>query len=190
MLRPRPKRSRAVKESKPRAATVDIEPAHRRRPPPIPQPPEPRAVAVHGSYAENAVAIPRTIASLHLLPAVLEPDADGEHDKILMPFAEVRLGGGSLRAGVDTDEEPPTLFTANMPIENLAYILLDLTADLKRMCREVCEMGQGPLAVDAVRMAHVRYFVAHLERQARLCRLRLDAFYGAPDIPDSPTPEE
>lgn len=159
----------------------------------IPSPPDLSPVSVHGRYADNVSVIPKTLASLHLVPGRLDADGD-EKPRVLIPFAEMRLGGMNIHqapeflpsgdderaSGDGEDADPPTLFAANLPLENLAYVLLDLTSDLKRICGEVCAMS-GELAVDPARMAHVRYFVAHLERQARQCRLRIDNKYGPPE---------
>jgi hypothetical protein len=176
-----PKRAAAAPKSKKPAEEMPQAPIRR---PVIPSPPELKPVMVHGLYVDSVSVIPKTAASLHLLPAWLDDDDAEEKPKVLVPFAEMRLGGGSIQASVTDGEDidPPTLFTASIPLENLAYILLDLTSDMKRICNEICSMS-GDLAVDPARMAHVRYFAAHLERQARLCRFRIDSRYGAPEEP-------
>jgi len=152
------------------------------RRPVIPSPPDLKPAMVHGVYVDSVSVIPKTLASLHLVPARLDDDAAEEKPKVLVPFAELRLGGGSIKEVAKDGEEGdlPTLFAANIPLENLAYILLDLTSDLKRICNEICSMS-GDLAVDPARIAHVRYFAAHLERQARQCRFRIDSRYGVPE---------
>lgn len=151
----------------------------------IPRPPELQAVSIHGLYVDSVNVIPKTAASLHLMPGRLDSAEEDVRRKVLVPFVELRLGGGKLKDiendGDIAEEDVPTLFTANVPLENLAFMLLDLTSDLKRICQEVCSLGNGELTVDSARMAAVRYFVAHLERQARSCRVRLDDHYGEPE---------
>lgn len=161
-----------------------------RHAPPIPSPPDLQQVSVRGLYTDQVSVVAKTVASLHLLPGRLEADDADASRPVLVPFAEMRLGGGlmaDLKADepLDEDFEPGTVFTANLSMENFAFILLDLTSDLARMCSEVAALGKGDLAVDPARMAHVRYFVAHLERQARSCRLRLDNAFGAPALAES-----
>jgi hypothetical protein len=150
-----------------------------------------KAVQVSGAFIDSVKIIPKTIATFVLSLGRLGDSDDEDSQKVLVPFAEVRLGGGPISEMVDgarsEDEDPPTLFLESLPLENLAYVLLDLTGDLKRICYEICSLGQSELAVDPARMAHVRYFMAHLERQARLCRIRLDQTFGAPELPtDAP----
>lgn len=150
-------------------------------PPKIPNPPELLPAHVHGTYFETVKVIPRTLASLHLMPGQLGDDSDETNRTALLPLAEVRLGSAPLSGDSENDDESATLITANLPLENLAYVLLDLTSDLKRICSDICDMGEGRVVVDPARMAHVRFYLAHLERQARLARVRLDRRYGAPE---------
>lgn len=163
----------------------------------IPKPPEVLPVGVGGMFIDTVSVIPKTSASLHLLPGKLDvgtkSEGEGKSDrvKVLIPFAEVRLGGNPIGEDDHNLEEhgnidPPTVFEANLPLENLAFVLVDLANDLKRMCGEVADIGDGSLKVDPARMAVVRYFVAHLERQARQCRIKLDATYGTPQEPEEP----
>lgn len=148
---------------------------------PIPSPPELKAIGVAGGFPETVAVVARTTAALHLVTGTIDED-DENRRKVLLPFAEVRLGGGdfSTMREMNDEDDLPTLFSATMSLENLAFMLLDLTNDLRRVCTETIAIGGGELAVDQTRMAHVRYFVAHLERQARSCRLRLDQAYGEP----------
>jgi hypothetical protein len=151
--------------------------------PSIPAPPAVKPATMVSAFTKSINIVPRTAATLHLMPGRLEDGSKEEQTKVLVPFAEVRLGGGviaDLPAELTDEDEMPTLFSANMPLENLAFVLLDLTSDLKRLCTEAAAISGGELSVDPARMAHVRYFVAHLERQARQCRLRLDQAYGEP----------
>jgi hypothetical protein len=130
-----------------------------------------------------ATVISRTTANLHLVPArVGEGD---ETQKVLLPFSELRLGSEAIvhdvdREGATADSDISMLLSATVPLENLAFILVDLAHDLRRMCNEVVAIGQGDLAVDPERMQVVRFFVAHLERQARNCRIQLDRTYPPP----------
>lgn len=157
-------------------------PPLKRRLPPIPTPPEVRSVAISGSYPDSLSAIIRTNASLHLVTGRLEGETDQPPERVLLPFAEFRLGGGTMEEVKDLteDDDPPTLLSKSVSLENMAFMVLDLAQDLKRMCAEVSSIGRGSLSVDPQRMAHVRYFVAHLERQARSCKIGLDKAFGAP----------
>ncbi|MEG3159422.1 hypothetical protein U1763_02795 [Sphingomonas sp. LB2R24] len=141
-------------------------------------------VSVSGVFIDSVSTIAKTSATLHLLPGLLGEPEQKDATKALIPFAEIRLGGRPVGdAGSDETVPPddvPTMFTANVPLENLAFLLLDLTNELKRACTEVCGLGRDGLDVDHARMAVVRYFVAHLEREARQCRSRLDKAFGEP----------
>ena len=177
---PKRVRARPVKAAPP-------SPPIRRAASAIPGPPEIEPVAMSGRFVDTVSIVPRTNASLHMMPGRFGKPGDEQRRKVLVPFAEMRLGGMPIKKLVEAEDQdesdPPTIFSASLPLENLAYVLLDLTNDLKRMCQEVCAIGDGELAVDPARMAHIRYFVAHLERQARLCRMGLDQKYGAPEPP-------
>ena len=150
-------------------------------------PPDLKPVVIGGLFPDTVNVIPKTLVSLHLMTGRLEEEGEAEgRQKVLVPFAELRLGGGSiaemLNDGLIADNaDPPTLFATTLSIENTAFVLLDLMSDLRRICVEVTSLAQGELVVEPGRMAHVRYFVAHLERQARLCRRSLDQVYGEPE---------
>lgn len=167
-----PVRSRAVKAA--------INPPPRA---PIAEPPEIDTVSIGATFTDGLKVIARTNAALHLIPGRIESEDDTPGKKVLVPFAEMRIGGARV-ADIDETFDPEdseTLHTSTVSLENMAYMVLDLATDLRRLCAEAVQLSQGELAVDPVRMAHVRYFVAHLERQARICRLSLDKCYGAPE---------
>lgn len=155
-----------------------------RTPTPIPFPTELKPVSVAGIFIDSVMTVMKTSATLHLVPGLLGDPDDDDAKKALIPFSEIRLGGrpvGEIESeNVGPSEEIPTLFTASLPLENLAFVLLDLTNELKRACTEVCGLSRDGLDVDHGRMAVVRYFVAHLEKEARQCRTRLDAAFGEP----------
>lgn len=184
----KPVKAKPIRRSLKAAAPAAPAPQSVSKPRPrIPSPPDLAPVQLSGTYIESVSVVARTLAQLHLSPGRIEEEQASELTKVLLPFAEVRLGGGAIgelatddNSEIETDTLP-TLFTTSLPLENLAFVLLDLTSDLKRMCHEICEMGDGALGVDRARMAHVRYFLAHLERQARLARIRLDDRYGIPE---------
>lgn len=167
-----PARSRAVK--------VAIHPPPRA---PIAEPPEIGTVSIGATFPDGLKVIARTAAALHLTTGQLDSEDGTPGKKVLVPFAEMRIGGARVADIDDTfdPEESETLHTSTVSLENMAYMVLDLATDLRRLCAEAVQLSQGELAVDPVRMAHVRYFVAHLERQARMCRLSLDKCYGAPE---------
>lgn len=155
-----------------------------RTPTPIPFPVGLKPVSVAGVFVDSVKTVMKTSATLHLVPGLLGESDDDDAKKALIPFGEIRLGGrpvGQIESeDVESSEDIPTLFAASLPLENLAFVLLDLTNELKRACTEVCGLGRGGLDVDHGRMAVVRYFVAHLEKEARQCRTRLDAAFGEP----------
>ncbi|MEG3166573.1 hypothetical protein U1737_00005 [Sphingomonas sp. LB3N6] len=140
-------------------------------------------MTVSGTFTEKLSVVSRTSASLHLLTARVDVGEDQPPERVLLPFAEFRLGGAAMADAKDLSEEddPPTLLAGYLTLENLAFMVLDLTRDLKRVCSEVTALGSGDLSVDPQRMAHVRYFAAHIERNARACRLGLDKAFGAPE---------
>jgi len=152
----------------------------------IPPPPALAPVSVNGTFVDGTKLVTRTAASLHLTTGRLSTGDDAETRKVLVAFAEMRLGGSPVgREQPDDeadDEDTETLYATSMPLENFAFVLLDLARDLNRMCGEVTALHAANLTVDPARMAAVRYFVAHLERQARTCRVKLDEAYGVPDL--------
>lgn len=186
MSRP-PARARSTKATaKPSAAAksrslkVAINPPARA---PIPEPPELSSVSISATFPDGLKVIARTNAALHLITGRFESEDDVPGKKVLVPFAEMRIGGARV-ADIDETfdpEESEALHSSTVSLENMAYMVLDLATDLRRLCTEATQLSQGDLAIDPVRMAHVRYFVAHLERQARMCRLSLDKCYGAPE---------
>ena len=165
-------------------APVDAPPAVSPKPRPqlIPQPPELREATITGSFTDGLQVISRTSAGLHILPGRVDGEDGEKSRKYLLPFAEVRLGGGKM-AEMDPDDEgrdPPTILTATLSLENMAFMVYDLMRDLRGLCSETSSIVGGKLAVDPTRMAHVRYFVAHIEKQARACRVELDKAFGEP----------
>lgn len=168
-----------------RKATASKSLAAKPVPRPIPGPPVVRAVALQGAYADTIAVVPQTAASLVIVPGRHPEEEDGERKKVLVPFAELSLKGGAIEAisqlEGDEDQKLPELLRQNVPVENLAFILMDLMKDLRRICIELSEIDSRKLEVDRARMGMVRFYVAHLERHARQCRLRLDNTYGAPD---------
>lgn len=163
-----------------RAAKAFINPPPRAA---ISEPPELGSVSISATFPGDLKVIARTNAALHLVTGRLESEADTPDKKVLVPFAEMRIGGARV-ADIDETFDPEdaeTLHSSTVSLENMAYMVLDLATDLRRLCVEATQLSQGDLAVDPLRMAHVRYFVAHLERQARMCRISLDKCYGAPE---------
>ncbi len=157
-------------------------PTVRRQLPSIPEPPELRSLVISGSLSDALSVVTRTMASLHLVIGKTDDEDVEALEKFLVPLAQFRLGGGGIAdvQNVDDAAESPMLLSATVSLENMAFMVVDLMTDLHRICVEVSSLAGGELAVDPVRMAHVRYYVAHLERQARMCRVRLDRVYGEP----------
>ena len=188
-----PVRARAAKApakpsppAKSKAVKVAITPPPRA---PIPEPPELEAVSINATFPDGLKVIARTNAALHLITGRLESEDETPGKKVLVPFAEMRIGGArvdDIDESFDPDQSE-TLHTSTVSLENMAYMVLDLATDLRRLCAETTQLSQGDLAIDPVRMAHVRYFVAHLERQARICRLSLDKCYGPPEDASAPS---
>lgn len=149
----------------------------------IPLPPEVADVTINDNFSSQVTVIPRTTANLILGSGTTESPAGDR--SVLLPYVEVRFLGDEIAKLSERPETPEAelrpLFTATLPLENAGFILLDMMADLKRICAAIGTMGTSGLSVEPTRMAHMRYFVAHLERQAVFCRRRLDDAYGIPE---------
>ena len=148
----------------------------------VPKPPELEAVAL-GEVFSHMVTIIRSSRSTLVMGTGRVGD-DELKQKVLLPFVDIRFRGHSLEgAASDEDDEGEIgeLFTATLPIENMAYLALKLTRDIRRISSDMIEIGQGGIPLEATRIAYVRYYLAHIERQARLCRKQIDRRFGEPE---------
>ncbi|WP_242416454.1 hypothetical protein [Sphingomonas panni] len=151
------------------------------------RPDDPPQVSVSGNISDSLSIVAQTNASLHLITGRLQAEEGRPGDKVLLPFAEFRIGGGSVEQvkEIAQDDDPPTMLSATLTLENMAFMVFDLASDLRRVCDEASSLAKGDLKVDGTRMKMVRYFVTHLEWEAAACRHRLDeAFAPQEDAAD------
>lgn len=142
-------------------------------------PPDVPPVSISPSFSEIVTVIPQSASALVLGTGTLQD----ERKTVLLPYVDLRLAGVRLGSGEVDPEALKTIFTATVPLENLAFLLVDMMSDFRTLCQEIAELSRGELTVEPARLGHARYFIAHAQRQATQCLKILEDLTGGTEQP-------
>jgi hypothetical protein len=107
-------------------------------------------------------------ASLSLLVSVGELDAT--HKKVLVPFVSARILGSKQ----DTEDTTP-LFSAQLTLEDSAYLLSDFGSELALVLKDVAALNRGEVKLERKRLELVKAFVNDATKAIEECKSLLDS---------------
>lgn len=103
-------------------------------------------IRIFGPPASDFTVIPSS--TLQLLCGVGEVD----DDEVIVPYLQMRL----LKPGADGVEGPDfdEAFKATIPLENLTFLLLDMSRDVQRVMGRLHRLSAGPIAPEPHRIGY------------------------------------
>ncbi|WFU31492.1 hypothetical protein QA635_33975 [Bradyrhizobium brasilense] len=112
----------------------------------------PDAVRMYGDFLDNVTVVKNSLMSLLLAVGSIEGGAPDQPDKaptgesapgrpVLVPFVEMKLEG---------EQEP--YFANVLTLDNVAYLIYDLTQDFKVVCEQLLTVTRGGMPPEAGRI--------------------------------------
>jgi len=126
-------------------------------------------VVLYGnSFVDRVTFVSTTFSALVLcIGKVVHDDSE-----VLVPLVDVKFEGP---AGLDQSASK-TLFSEMMPLENMAYILEDMSSDLITICRHLKGSSSGQMKPDPKRMGETKRFLAEAKSNLERCLADLENF--------------
>ncbi|WIW50099.1 hypothetical protein ML401_36940 (plasmid) [Bradyrhizobium sp. 62B] len=90
--------------------------------------------------------------------------------EILVPLVEVKFEAPS---GQD-ETASKTFFSELLPLENLAFVLEDVSSDLATVCHQLSTVSEGPVKPDFRRLAETRKFLQDAKSNLDKCLADLE----------------
>ena len=112
----------------------------------------PEAVRMYGDFLDNVTVVRNSLMSLLLAVGNIE-EATGKIDEtpgksVLVPFVEMKLEG----------EQDP-YFAHVLTLDNVAYLICDLTSDFKVVCEQLLSVVGGGMPAEAGRIEQTREYI-------------------------------
>ena len=105
-------------------------------------------------------------ASFSLLASVGE--LDETHRKVLVPFVSARIIGSK------HDEAKAPLFSAQLTLEDSAYLLSDMGAELVLLLKDLSALNRGDVKIERKRLELVKSFINDAAVAVSECKSLLD----------------
>ncbi|MET4214211.1 hypothetical protein [Bradyrhizobium sp. LA2.1] len=112
----------------------------------------PEAVRMYGDFLDNVTVVKNSMMSLLLAVGSIE-QASGKADDapgkpVLVPFVEMKLEG----------EQDP-YFAQVMTLDNVAYLICDLTSDFEVVSKQLLTVASGGMAPEIGRIEQAREYI-------------------------------
>lgn len=122
-------------------------------------------IEVSGRFGDATMAFRRTSLSL-----LVNPGRYAENrEPVDIPFAHLAID--TVAAG-EMEGDPET-FRMTVPLENAAYLVADLSTDLKLAAGQIARMV-SPKRIEPARLAQMRHLALHAATEALACVYLLD----------------
>jgi hypothetical protein len=118
------------------------------------------------SFVDRMTFVSRTSSALVMCVGKMVRD-DSE---ILVPLVEVKFEGPT---GMDQSASK-ILFSELMPLENVAYILEDVSSDLITICAHLKAAGSGQLKPDPKKLSETKRYLADAKGNLERCLADLE----------------
>lgn len=90
-----------------------------------------------------------------------------DHAATIVPFVHVKIEGIAADKADESDEGRP-IFRHSLPLENAAYLVANLSTDLKLACAHIARMSDAD-QVEPKRLAMVRHLTSHTVHEMLNC---------------------
>ncbi|VIO69555.1 hypothetical protein CI1B_27610 [Bradyrhizobium ivorense] len=123
---------------------------------------DPDSVVLYGnSLVDRVTYVSATFSSLIMSMGKVA----GDGREVLVPLVEVKFEGPAAH----DESASKTFFSEMMPLENIAFILEDISSDLTTVCRHLSEVSAGPVKPDIKRLSETRRFLAEAKGNLEKC---------------------
>ncbi|GGI25659.1 MULTISPECIES: hypothetical protein [Bradyrhizobium] len=102
-----------------------------------------------------------------------------DNREVLVPLVEVRFEGPS---GQD-ESALKSFFSELVPLENLAFVLEDISGDLATVCHQLSAVSEGPVKPDLRRLAETSRFLQDAKSNLDKCLADLERIGQPPNLP-------
>ena len=96
-----------------------------------------------------------------------------ERRSVLIPYVEARVEGGTTSA--DDERDRSAIFSGVLTLENAAFLIVNLTSDMRTVCEELATLTGGTTRIERRRLEQTRYLLAHTMREALVATSQLSA---------------
>jgi hypothetical protein len=128
---------------------------------------DPGSVVLYGSaLVDRLTYISTTFSSLIMS---MGKAAHDDHD-VLVPLVEVKFEGPT---GQD-DAVSKTFFSELVPLENVAFVLEDISNDLTTICRHLNAVSAGPVKPDFKRLGETKRLLNEAKDNIEKCLTELE----------------
>lgn len=130
-------------------------------------------VSIYGDLAGMVTTIPSCMLSLVVRIGRLDDDS-----RVLVPMTEIQFSLADIEDD-GSEEDAEEGFAAVVPLENAAFIVSDLAADLELVCEELAAFSSSALGPEPNRMARCVQYLQDARARIDGCLVHLDTVPGA-----------
>ncbi|QOZ23799.1 hypothetical protein [Bradyrhizobium sp. CCBAU 51753] len=125
-------------------------------------------VVVYGqAVVDHMTYVSSSYTSLLMCMGQTVKDAEA----VLVPFVEIKFDGPRNEEG----EASGALFSAAMPLENIAFVLEDVSSDLIAVLTHLTAVSSGRAKLEPRRIAATKQYLSDTKQNLEKCLAELDA---------------